>query len=324
MIKVGIVGYGNLGKGVSLAVDKAPDMECVGIFTRRNPESVVPITDVKVYGVSEIKNFVGKIDVMILCGGSATDLSETTAEILKDFNTVDSFDTHAKIPEYFSKLDKIAKENGTLGAISIGWDPGMFSVARLLFGSVLPEGNDYTFWGKGVSQGHSDALRRIEGVIDAVQFTIPKEDALQAVRKGENPTLSARQKHLRECYIAVSDGADKEYIEKTVKEMPNYFSDYDVIVHFVSPEEVKERRGTLAHGGFVMRSGKTSNSVSHLLELSLKLDSNPQFTGSVLTAYARAVFKMAKEGKSGAITVFDVPLKYLSYKDYGELIGSLL
>lgn len=324
MIKVGIVGYGNLGKGVSLAVNKASDMECAGIFTRRDPKDVKPLVGVNVYSVSELKDFVGKIDVLILCGGSATDLPQNTAEILKDFNTVDSFDTHAKIPEYFAKLDEVGRKNGTLGAISIGWDPGMFSVARLLFGSVLPEGKDYTFWGKGVSQGHSDAIRRIKGVKDAVQFTIPKEDALESVRNGEEPTLSARQKHLRECYIAVEDGADKEYIEKTVKEMPNYFSDYDVIVHFVSAEEVVNRRGKLAHGGFVLRSGKTSDDVTHILELSLKLDSNPQFTGSVLTAYARAVAKMAKEGKCGAITVFDVPLKYLSPKDYGELIGSLL
>ena len=324
MIKVDIVGYGNLGKGVSLAVSKTSDMECVGIFTRRNPESVKPLIDVNVYSIDKLADFKGKVDVMILCGGSATDLPETTAGILKDFNTVDSFDTHAKIPEYFAKLDKIAKENGTLGAISIGWDPGLFSVARLLFSSVLPDGNDYTFWGKGVSQGHSDALRRIKGVKDAVQFTIPIDSALESVRKGENPTLSARQKHLRECFIAVSDGADKAYIEKAVKEMPNYFSDYDVIVHFVSEDEVAKKRGKLPHGGFVLRSGKTSDDVNHLLELSLKLDSNPQFTGSVLTAYARAVAKMAKEGKKGAITVFDVPLKYLTEKSYDQIIGSLL
>ncbi|MDY6368008.1 MAG: diaminopimelate dehydrogenase [Clostridia bacterium] len=324
MIKVGIVGYGNLGKGVSLAVSASPDLECVGIFTRRNPESVKPLIDVSVYPVEKLADFKNKVDVMILCGGSATDLPETTANVLKDFNTVDSFDTHARIPEYFAKLDKVAKENGKLGAISIGWDPGLFSVARLLFSSVLPDGNDYTFWGKGVSQGHSDAIRRIKGVKNAIQYTIPKEDALTAVRSGENPTLSARQKHLRECFVVAEVGADKSFIEKSIKEMPNYFSDYDTIVHFVSEEELKKDHSALPHGGFVLRSGKTSDNVNHILELSLKLDSNPQFTGSVLTAYARAVAKMAKEGKTGAITVFDVPLKYLSAKPYEELIGHLL
>lgn len=324
MIKVGIVGYGNLGRGVDIAVDRASDMECVGVFTRRDPASFKTLSGVKTYSVSALEEFEGKIDVLINCGGSATDLPETTAKLIEKFNTVDSFDTHAKIPEYFNKLDKIAKQSGTLGAISIGWDPGMFSVARMLFGAVLPQGNDYTFWGKGVSQGHSDAVRRINGVKNAIQYTIPKEDALGAVRRGENPELSVKDKHLRECFVVAEDGADKARIEKEIKELPNYFSDYDTIVHFISEEELKKEHSKLSHGGFVLRSGETSEGVSHILELSLKLDSNPQFTGSVLTAYARAVYKLKNEGKTGAITVFDVPIKYLSEKPYEELISHLL
>ncbi len=324
MIKIGIVGYGNLGKGVNLAVEAASDMELVGIFTRRNPASVNPLTKVNVYEFKDIEKFKDKIDVMIVCGGSATDLPQITGGILKDFNTVDSFDTHAKIPEYFANLDKIAKENGKVGAISIGWDPGMFSVARMLFGAVLPEGNDYTFWGKGVSQGHSDAIRRIKGVKNAIQYTVPKEEALESVRNGENPILSTGDKHYRECFVVLEEGADAARIEKEIKEMPNYFKDYEVIVHFISEEELKEKHNKLFHGGFVLRSGKTEKDVNHVLELSLKLDSNPQFTGSVLTAYARAVYKLAKEGKSGAVTVFDVPLKYLSDKSEETLRKTLL
>ncbi len=324
MIKVGIVGYGNLGKGVNLAVDSAPDLELVGIFTRRNPETVKPLTDVKVYSFDDMKNFKGVIDVMIVCGGSATDLPEMTGKILKDFNTVDSFDTHAKIPEYFQKLDAIAKESGKIGAISIGWDPGLFSIARMLFGAVLPNGNDYTFWGKGVSQGHSDAIRRIKGVKNAIQYTVPIESALDSVRKGENPDLKTCDKHLRECFVVVEEGADKERIEKEIKEMPNYFKDYNVVVNFISEEELQEKHSKLFHGGFVLRSGKTEQDTNHILELSLKLDSNPQFTGSVLTAYARAVAKLNKEGKSGAVTVYDVPLKYLSEKSEFELRKTLL
>lgn len=324
MIKVGIIGYGNLGKGVDIAVSRAADMECVGVFTRRNPKSFETVSGVPVFSISELDKYIGKVDVMINCGGSATDLPETTAGILKNFNTVDSFDTHAKIPEYFDKLDKIAKENKTLGAISIGWDPGMFSIARLLFNSARPDGKDYTFWGKGVSQGHSDAIRRIKGVKNAIQYTIPKDAALTAVRNGENPELSVRDKHLRECFVVAEENADKARIEKEIKEMPNYFADYDTVVYFISEEELKKNHGKLAHGGFVLRSGKTSEGVSHLLEFSLKLDSNPQFTGSVLTAYARAVARLSKEGKTGAITVFDVPIKYLSEKPYSELLGHLL
>jgi diaminopimelate dehydrogenase len=262
--------------------------------------------------------------VLLLCGGSATDLPNTTAEYLKDFNTVDSFDTHAKIPEYYAKLETIAKSNGTLSAISIGWDPGLFSIARALFGAVLPDGNDYTFWGKGVSQGHSDALRRIKGVKNAIQYTIPKEQALNAVRSRLNPTLSSGDKHLRECFVALEDGVGATEIEKQIKEMPNYFAGYDTVVHFVSDAEVKEMQKKLSHGGFVIRSGNTVTENSHILELSLKLDSNPEFTGSVLVAYARAVAKMSKEGKSGVVTVYDVPLKYLSPLTEDELRSTLL
>ncbi|MBE7061300.1 MAG: diaminopimelate dehydrogenase [Clostridiales bacterium] len=324
MIKVGIVGYGNLGRGVTLAVDMAKDMECVGIFTRRDPESINPVVNFPVYSMDKLQSFKGEIDVLLLCGGSATDLPKNTANLLKDFNTVDSFDTHAKIPEYYDSLEKVAKENGTLSAISIGWDPGVFSIARMLFGAVLPNGKDYTFWGKGVSQGHSDAIRRIDGVKNAIQYTIPKEQALESVRAGENPTLTTREKHMRECFVAVEDGADKERIEKEIKEMPNYFADYDTIVNFVSEEEVKEMQQKLSHGGFVFRSGNTTDKNSHLLELSLKLDSNPEFTGSVLTAYGRAVARLSKEGKTGVVTVFDVPLKYLSPMDEKDLIKNLL
>ena len=325
MIKVGIIGYGNLGKGVNLAVDKANDLECVGIFTRRDPKTVNPIVkDTPVYGLDELEKFKGKVDVMIVCGGSATDLPEMTAGILKDFNTVDSFDTHAKIPEYYDKLDKVAKENGTLGAISIGWDPGLFSIMRELFSSVLPDGNDYTFWGKGVSQGHSDAIRRIDGVLKAVQYTIPKEQAVDAVRSGVNPDLKTRDKHLRECFVVVKDGANKDEIENKIKTMPNYFSDYDTIVHFIDEEEFAKNHAKLPHGGFVLRSGKTTKETDHLIEFSLKLDSNPEFTGSVLTAYARAVAKMSKLGFSGAVTVYDIPLKYLSNQSEEDLRKHLL
>lgn len=324
MIKVGIVGYGNLGRGVTLAVNKAVDMECVGIFTRRDPSTVKPAVDYPVYSMEKLIEFKGKIDVLLLCGGSATDLPNNTASILKDFNTVDSFDTHAKIPQYYEKLEKVAKENGTLSAISIGWDPGVFSIARMLFGAVLPDGNDYTFWGKGVSQGHSDAIRRIDGVKNAIQYTIPKDEALSKVRAGENPKLSTRDKHLRECFVAIEEGADKLAIEKAIKEMPNYFADYDTIVNFVSEEEVKNMQKKLSHGGFVFRSGNTTDENAHLLELSLKLDSNPEFTGSVLVAYGRAVARMAKEGNSGVLTVFDVPIKYLSPLSNEELRKTLL
>ena len=324
MIKVGIVGYGNLGRGVALAVNKASDIECVGIFTRRDPSSLKPVIDYPVYSMNDLNSFKGKVDVLILCGGSATDLPNTTADLLKDFNTVDSFDTHAKIPEYFEKLDKVAKENGTLSAISIGWDPGLFSIMRMLTGAILPDGKDYTFWGKGVSQGHSDAIRRIDGVVNGIQYTIPREQALDKVRSGLNPELTTREKHLRECFVAVREDVDKNAVEEQIKSMPNYFADYDTIVNFVSEEEVKKMQQKLSHGGFVIRSGNTTEENKHLVEFSLKLDSNPEFTASVLTAYARAIAKLAKEGSTGCLTVFDIPIKYLSPMSESELREHLL
>lgn len=323
-MKVGIVGYGNLGRGVLLAVDGAKDMELVGIFTRRDASRVSPCLDYPVYNVSELEKYKGEIDVLILCGGSATDLPSTTKNYLKDFNTVDSFDTHAKIPEYFASLDKVAKENGKLGLISVGWDPGLFSIARLIFGSVLPNGNDYTFWGKGVSQGHSDAIRRVEGVKYGIQYTVPKEEAVSSVKSGLNPELSTRDKHLRVCYVVAMDGADKSKIEKEIKEMPNYFVGYDTEVNFIDEETFKKEHTGLPHGGFVMRSGNTSKENADILEFSLKLGSNPEFTGSVLTAYARAVYRLSKENKTGAITVFDVPLGLLSPCSPEELRKNLL
>ena len=324
MIKVGIVGYGNLGRGVCYAVDMAQDMECVGIFTRRNADSIKPVIDVNVYNVSELEKFKDKIDVLLLCGGSATDLPETTANYLKDFNTVDSFDTHAKIPKYYEKLSKVASSSKKVSAISIGWDPGLFSIMRSIFSSVLPNGTDYTFWGKGVSQGHSDAIRRIKGVKNAIQYTIPKEEALLAVRNGKNPKLTTREKHLRECFVVLDDGADKNFIENEIKCMPNYFADYDTTVNFISEEELKEKHSKLPHGGFVIRTGNTTKENGEKIEFSLKLDSNPEFTGSVLTAYARAVYRLSKKGESGVYTVFDIPLKYLSPLSEEELRATLL
>ena len=317
-IKVGIIGYGNLGKGVEKALLKTKDMELIAVFSRRDPKTVQTIKT-PVISVAEIKNYVGKIDVMVLCGGSATDLMEQTKEYVKYFNVIDSFDTHAKIPEHFKDVDEIGKQNGTLGAISIGWDPGLFSMMRTLFASVLPSGEDYTFWGKGVSQGHSDAIRRIEGVLDAKQYTVPIESAVERVRKGENPALSTREKHKRECYVVLKEGADAKKVENEIKTMPNYFADYDTTVHFISMEEFKKNHASLPHGGFVLRSGDTGEN-KHVLEFSLKLDSNPEFTASVLVAFTRAVYVMRKEGKVGAITCLDVPLKYLSETSYEELI----
>ncbi len=319
MINVGIVGYGNLGRGVEKALKFAPDMNCVGVFTRRNPNDLQTLYNLPVFSVSELPSFKGKIDVLILCGGSATDLPAQTAGYLKDFNTIDSFDTHAKIPEYFEELDKIGKENGNLSAISVGWDPGLFSICRALFTAVLPNGFDNTFWGKGVSQGHSDCIRRIEGVANAIQYTIPKDEALTKARSGEKIELTVRDKHLRECFVAVKEGADKALIEKTIKETPNYFADYDTIVHFVSEEQVKEMQKSLAHGGFVIRTGETQGN-SHVMEFSLKLGSNPEFTSSVIVAYARAVVKLNKEGKAGAVTVLDIPISYLLNEKYQDIL----
>ncbi len=321
-IKVGILGYGNLGRGVELAISKAQDMELVAVFTRR--DNVVTDMGKACINVNKIENYKDKIDVLILCGGSATDLPVQGVEMVKLFNTVDSFDTHAKIPEYFANMDKAAKESGKLGIISVGWDPGLFSIARMLFGAILPEGNDYTFWGKGVSQGHSDAIRRIKGVKDGKQYTIPKEQALEIVRSGEVADLTARDKHLRECFVVAEENADKVAIENEIKNMPNYFADYDTIVHFISEEELKKNHSKMPHGGFVIRSGKTTDEHKHILELSIKLDSNPEFTSSVLAAYARAIAKLAKEGKKGAVSVFDIPLSYLSPASNEELRKHLL
>lgn len=321
-IKVGILGYGNLGRGVELAVSKAEDMELVAVFTRR--DNVVTNMGIKCINVNKIEEYNDRIDVLIMCGGSATDLPVQGVQMIKNFNTVDSFDTHAKIPEYFANMDKVAKQNGKLGIISVGWDPGLFSMARMLFGAVLPDGNDYTFWGKGVSQGHSDAIRRVNGVKAGIQYTIPKDEALKKVRNAENPVLSAREKHLRECFVVLEDGADKAKVESEIKNMPNYFADYDTIVHFVSEQELKQNHNKMPHGGFVIRSGNTTDEHKHVLELSIKLDSNPEFTSSVLTAYARAIAKLAKEGKTGAVTVFDIPLSYLSSKSPEDLRKNLL
>ena len=320
-IRIGILGYGNLGRGVELAVSHNEDMELVGIFTRRDNVQTV---SGKAISVKELNKYYDKIDVMILCGGSATDLPTQSVEMLEHFNTVDSFDTHARIPEHFANMEKMGNKSGHLGIISVGWDPGLFSMARMLFGAVLPNGKDYTFWGKGVSQGHSDAIRRIKGVVDARQYTIPKEDALEAVRSGKNPELTTRQKHERECFVVVEEGADKARIENEIKTMPNYFADYDTTVHFISLEELKKNHNSIPHGGVVLRSGDTYNGNKHLLEFKISLESNPEFTSSVLTAYARAIYKLAKEGKKGCVTVYDVPLGYLSPKSPEELRKNLL
>lgn len=326
-IRIGILGYGNLGRGVECAIRQNPDMELKAVFTRRDPESVKILTEgVKVYSVDEAKNMTGEIDVLILCGGSATDLPKQTPEFAKLFNTIDSFDTHAKIPEHFDAVDAAAKESSHVSIISVGWDPGMFSLNRLYANAILPEGKDYTFWGKGVSQGHSDAVRRVEGVKDARQYTIPKDEALRAVRAGENPDLTTREKHLRECFVVAEEGADLAKIEETIKTMPNYFDEYDTIVHFISEEEMQKNHSGIPHGGFVIRSGKTgwNGEHSHLIEYNLKLDSNPEFTSSVLVAYARAAYRLSKEGQCGCKTVFDIAPAYLSAEDGAELRKHLL
>ena len=326
MIKVGIVGYGNLGRGVECAIKQNPDMELFGVFSRRNPDSFSTLTGAKAYHIDDILNYKNEIDVLILCGGSATDLPVQTPELAKNFNVIDSFDTHARIPEHFENVDKEARAGGNIAIISIGWDPGMFSLNRLYAEAVLPDGKDYTFWGKGVSQGHSDAIRRGEGVLDAKQYTIPCDDALTKVRNGENPELSTRQKHTRECFVVLKDGADAEKVEKEIKEMPNYFADYDTIVHFITKEELDRDHSGIPHGGFVIRSGKTglNGENNHIIEYSLKLDSNPEFTSSVLVAYARAAVKMSDEGLSGCKTAFDVAPGYLSPHSAEDLRKRLL
>lgn len=309
MLNIGIYGYGNLGKGVEAAVSLNDDTKLVGVFTRRDPESVRIATDgVGVYRTSDLDRFKKEIDVLIICGGSATDLPEMTPALAKDFNVIDSFDTHAKIPEHFDNVDAAAKAGDKIAMISGGWDPGLFSLARLYMNSVLPVGCDYTFWGRGVSQGHSDAIRRIKGVADARQYTVPVESAVEAVRNGEDPVLTTREKHTRECFVVAEEGADLAYIENAIKTMPNYFADYDTMVHFISAEEMARDHSALPHGGSVIRSGKTGfgQENTHVCEFSLKLDSNPEFTGSVLVAFARAIKKMYDRGDRGCKTVFDV------------------
>lgn len=326
-IRIGIVGYGNLGKGVKAAIGQNPDTELTAVFTRRPPDTVkIDDGKVKVVNVSEAQKYVNDIDVMILCGGSATDLPEQSPYFTKMFNTVDSFDTHANIPQHFAAVDGAAKAGGKIGCISVGWDPGLFSMNRMLAEAILPVGNEYTFWGRGVSQGHSDAIRRVSGVKAGVQYTIPIEEAIEKVRSGVNPEFTTREKHLRDCYIVAEEGADKEKIAAEIKSMPNYFADYETKVNFITEKELKEKHSDMPHGGFVIRSGKTGEqgTNTHLVEFSLKLDSNPEFTASVLVAYARAVYRLNKEGQTGAKTVFDIPLAYLSGKSSDVLIRDLL
>lgn len=327
MIRIGIFGYGNLGRGVEAAIKQNPDMTLAAVFTRRDPSSLTIRTEgVPVLHVDDAPSMKGKIDVMVLCGGSATDLPEQTPAIASMFNCIDSFDTHAKIPAHFASVDAAAKKSGTLAMISVGWDPGLFSLMRAYTGAVLPSGKDYTFWGKGVSQGHSDAIRRIDGVVDARQYTVPVENALSAVRSGSAPELTTRQKHTRECFVVAAEGADKARIENEIKTMPNYFADYDTTVNFITLDELREKHGGIPHGGFVIRSGKTGfdEANNNIIEFSLKLDSNPEFTSSVIVAYARAVYRLSAEGVSGAKTVLDIPPSYLSPLSNEELRASLL
>lgn len=325
--RIGILGYGNLGRGVECAVRQNRDMELAAVFTRRDPATVSILTEnAQVCSTAEIEGWRKKLDVLILCGGSATDLPEQTPEYVKYFNVVDSFDTHARIPEHFANVDAAAKAAGHVGIISVGWDPGMFSLNRLYGNAILPEGQDYTFWGKGVSQGHSDALRRIKGVKNAKQYTIPVESALEEVRAGKNPELTTRQKHTRECFVVLEEGADAARIEEEIKTMPNYFADYDTTVHFISEEELLKNHSGIPHGGFVLRSGVTgwNKENKHLIEYNLKLDSNPEFTSSVLIAYARAAHRLSMEGQSGCKTVFDIAPAYLSARSPEELRASML
>lgn len=325
-MKVAIMGYGNLGRGIECALSQNDDMELAAVFTRRDPETVKIHSNVPVYSADRILEMKENIDVLILCGGSATDLPKQTAEYARYFNVIDSFDTHAKIPEHFENVDRAAREGGKVAMISVGWDPGMFSLNRLYAGAILRDGSDYTFWGRGVSQGHSDAIRRIPGVKDAKQYTVPVETALEAVRNGENPELTTRQKHTRECYVVAEEGADKAWIENEIKTMPNYFADYDTTVYFISEEELRRDHNEIPHGGMVFRTGRTGTEGEHrhIIEYSLKLDSNPEFTACVLTAYARAVFRMSREGMTGCKTVFDVAPAYLSPMTPEEMRRKLL
>ena len=326
-IRIGIFGYGNLGRGVECAIRQNADMELVAVFTRRDPSAVTVLTEnVPVYHADKAMEMTNEIDVMILCGGSATELPVQTPKLAKLYNVIDSFDTHAKIPEHFANVDAAAAEAGNVAVISVGWDPGMFSLNRLYGGAILPDGKDYTFWGKGVSQGHSDAIRRVEGVANGKQYTIPVESALAAVRSGANPELSTREKHTRECFVVAKEGADRSRIEEEIKSMPNYFADYDTTVHFISEEELQANHSGIPHGGFVIRSGKTGMHLenNHIIEYSLKLDSNPEFTSSVLVAYARAAYRLKKEGACGCKTVLDIAPVYLSPKSAEELRRTLL
>ncbi|MDD6807025.1 MAG: diaminopimelate dehydrogenase [Oscillospiraceae bacterium] len=326
-MKIGILGYGNLGKGIESAIRQNPDMELSCILTRRDPKTIKPITkDVPVYSVNNIENLKDEIDVLVLCGGSATDLPSQTPEYVKYFNVIDSFDTHAKIPDHFSNVDKIAKENGHIALISCGWDPGMFSLLRLYGSAILPDGNDYTFWGKGVSQGHSDAIRRVNGVKNGKQYTIPVESALKSVRNGENPSLTTRQKHIRECFVVAEDGANLTQIENDIKTMPNYFNEYDTTVHFISEQEFNRDHTGIPHGGFVFRTGVTgfSKENKHVIEYSLKLDSNPEFTASVILAFTRAIYRLSLEGNTGCKTVFDIAPAYLSPLSGEDLRAKML
>ncbi len=313
-IRVGIVGYGNLGKGVELALKQNPDFELAAIFTRRTPAPDSGLTSIE-----KILDYKGKIDLMFMCGGSATDLPVQVPEIAAHFNTIDSFDTHAKIPEYFEKVNAVAKKAGTLSMISSGWDPGLFSLNRVLSSAVLPEGHTYTFWGKGVSQGHSDAIRRIEGVADAKQYTVPVPAALESVRKGENKELTTREKHRRVCYVVAKEGADKARIEKEIVNMPNYFADYDTEIHFISQEELDRDHAGLPHGGFVIRNGVSAKGTKQKVEFGLELGSNPEFTSSVLVCCGRAIARMAKNGATGAVTILDIPVGMLSPLSAEEL-----
>ena len=319
-IRIAICGFGNLGKGVAKAISKTNDMELVVIFTRRNPEEISKQAQTTVVSINEMKQWEDKIDVVIMCGGSATDIPKQVPEFAQVFNTIDSFDTHADIPEYYKKIDKIARDNNHLSIISLGWDPGMFSLNRVLADSILPNVNTYTFWGKGVSQGHSDAIRRIPGVKNAVQYTIPIEKAVNIVRNGENPILSPREKHLRECYVVAEDGADYSVIENSIKTMPKYFDEYDTIVHFITEEELKRNHSGMPHGGNVISIGETGSGNKQVIEYSLKLDSNPEFTGAVLVAYARANYRMHSQGITGAKTILDIAPCYMSPKTTDELL----
>ena len=326
-IRIGILGYGNLAKGVELAIRQNPDMELAAIFTRRDPSTVKTITPgIAVVPSSEAADWQDKIDVLVICGGSATDLPEQTPKFAKLFNVIDSFDTHAKIPEHFSNVDKSAKESNHVALISCGWDPGTFSLNRLMAESFLPNGNSYTFWGKGVSQGHSDAIRRIKGVKNGIQYTVPIEKAVNSVRAGENPKLTTREKHLRECYVVLEEGANKEEVEKEIKTMKNYFDEYETTVNFISEEELKEKHSKMPHGGFVIRSGKTglNGEDNQIIEYSLKLDSNPGLTAGVLVAYARAIYRLKEKGDCGAKTIFDIPPALISRKTHEELLKEML